>query len=177
MATWHLDPKHTSVEFSVKHLGVSWVKGRFMDFSADISFDPAQPEQGSVGARLTTASIWTGDDSRDNHLRSADFFDAEHHPEITFRADRIQKTEEGTYEAAGELTMRGVKKPVTLTVQPGEVREMPRDDGTETRMGFTATAKVNRHDYGISWDRPAGAGATTVGEHVDITIHGEAIRE
>lgn len=178
MSKWDFDPVHSSVEFSVRHLGVSWVRGRFMKFEGSASFDPKNPETGSVEAKIDASSISTGNEKRDGHLKSKDFFDVEDHPFITFRSAGAEKTGENQYKVSGELTMRGVAKPVVLNVEFFGAREIPSGEGqSEIRAGFTAKTTVNRHDFGVSWDAPAGEGATMAGGEVDVTVNIEAVKQ
>lgn len=176
---WKFDPAHSSAEFSVRHLGIAWVKGRFTEVSGSAEFDPNNPEKSFWQTEIEGKSIWTGDNSRDNHLRSKDFFDVENHPQITFKSTKVEKVQDNEFKITGNLTMRGITKPVTLAVEYLGVREIPSVDGKTltTRSGFSAKTTVNRHDFKISWDAPAGVGATTVGGEVDITINIEAIKE
>lgn len=179
MTKWKFDSVHSSVEFSVRHLGISWVKGRFTEVSGSAEFDIDNPEKGFWQAEIEAKSIWTGSDSRDNHLRSKDFFDIEHNPQITFKSNKVEKVQGNEFKVTGDLTMRGITKPVTLAVEYLETREIPSGEGKmpTTRAGFFAKTTVNRHDFEISWDAPVGNGATTVGGEVDITINVEAIKE
>ncbi len=179
MTKWKFDPVHSSAEFSVRHLGISWVRGRFTDVSGNAEFEPDNMEKSSWHAQIEAKSIWTGNDMRDNHLRSKDFFDAENNPKITFESTNIEKAENGKFKITGDLTMRGVTKQVTLDVEYLGVHEIPSADGkaSTTKAGFSAKTTVNRHDFEINWDAPAGNGVTTVGGEVDITINIEATKE
>lgn len=178
MAKWTSDKTHSSVEFSVKHLGVSWVKGRFNDFNVNAEFEPANLEAGLVEAVIKASSIWTGNEGRDNHLRSADFFDAENHPDIVFKSSKIEKSGDDTYKIYGDLTMRGITKPAILEGRFLGAREIPSGEGkSETRAGISAKTTINRHDFGISWDAPAGEGATAAGAEVDVMLEMEFIKQ
>jgi len=179
MAKWNLDPPHTSVEFSVRHLGVAWVKGHFMDIKGSAEFDPAHPEKAFGEVEIEAKSIWTNNEMRDNHLRSKDFFNVEQYPLVTFKSTGVEKISDREFRATGDLTMRGITRPVTLAVEFFGIREVPSGDGKtrETHAGFSAKTTVNRHDFGISWDAPIGGGITTVGGEVDVIINAEAIRE
>ncbi len=179
MTKWKFDSIHSFVEFSVRHLGVSWVKGRFAELSGSAEFDLDNPEKSFWQAEIEVKSIWTGNDSRDNHLKSKDFFDVENHPQITFKSTEVEKVQGNEFKIIGDLTMRGITKPVKLAVEYLETREIPSGEGKApiTKAGFSAKTTVNRHDFEISWDAPAGNGVTTVGGEVDITINVEAIKE
>ena len=175
MATWNLDPAHCTVEFSVKHFDVSWVKGRFGSVRGTIEFDPADPILGSVKAEIETKSISTANEARDNHLKSKDFFDAVHQPFITFVSTKVEKTGE-VFKVAGELMMRGITKPVVLEVKYLGSREIIMGDASQTRAGFLAKTEVHRDDFGVSWDAPAGPGISTVGGQVEISLNIEAVK-
>ncbi|MBI4215219.1 MAG: YceI family protein [Parcubacteria group bacterium] len=179
MAQWTFDPAHSSAEFSVKHFGVSWVKGRFANLDGKIFFDPDKPDAGgSVEAKIDAKSVWTGDAARDNHLRSKDFFDVDRYPHLTFKSTGVQKARENEYKVKGDLTIRGVTKQVTLETIYLGARPIPSGEGKPpvTRAGFSAKTTINRHDFGVSWDMPLGIGLTTVGGEVDITLNIEAVR-
>ncbi len=179
MNKYKFDPTHSSVEFSVRHLGISWVHGRFTDIHGSAEFEADNLEKFSVEAEVETKSIWTSDANRDNHLRSKDFFDCEHYPLATFKSIKVEKISDNEYKVTGDLTIRGVTKSLTLKLQSPTVREIPSGEGDTSTMkaGFSVKTTINRHDFGISWDAPAGKGATTVGGEVDITINIEAIKE
>lgn len=180
MAQWNIDPPHSSAEFSVKHMGVAWVKGRFTKIMGIITFDPDAPLEGSVVAEIPAESIWTGDEARDNHLRSKDFFDVQNHPKITFKSTRVEKGMGEKYNIRGDLTMRGVTKPVVLETTFLGAQEIPAaQEGKPPthRAGFTGKTMINRHDFGIAWDMPAGPGIKVAGGEVDITLNIEAVKQ
>lgn len=178
MTKWKFDSAHSFAEFSVRHLGIAWVKGRFTDVSGSAEFDLNDPEKSFWQAEIEAKSVWTGDNSRDNHLRSKDFFDVENHSKITFKSTKVEKVRGNEFKITGDLTMRGVMKPVTLAVEYLNTLEIPSSEGKiTTKAGFSAKTTINRHDFKINWDAPAGNGATTVGGEVDITINVEAIKE
>ncbi len=170
--SWTIDPTHSMIEFAVKHLGVSWVKGRFTKVEGKAQFDHDNPAKGSVEASIKTASIWTGDEGRDRHLRSADFFDAEHHPAITFKSTGIEKAGGQEYKISGNLTMRGVTRPVVLVALFLGVRKIPSGEGKEPSVvaGVSAKTVLNRHDFNISWDMPSGEGVTAVAGEVEVNL-------
>lgn len=178
MAKWNIDPIHSSVEFSVRHLGVAWVRGRFLKFEGSADFDPEHPERGSIEAKIEASSISTGDDKRDGHLKSPDFFDVEKYPYVIFKSTKVEKANGNKYKVTGDLTIRDVTKPAVLDVEFFGAREIPTGEGTsDTKAGFSAKTTINRHDFGISWDMPAGEEATTVGGEVDVTINIEAVKQ
>jgi polyisoprenoid-binding protein YceI len=180
MATWHFEPGHTSAEFSARHMMVTWVRGLFKNISGALEFDPLAPEQGSVQVSIPARTLWTGEADRDAHLRSADFLDVERFPTIDFRSTRVKPV--GGHELAvlGELTIRGVTRPVTLEVEYlGQWRcpwwEDGVDKGPVSRAGFLARTAIDRHDFGVSWNSPLERGGVVVGDEVRITLDAEAI--
>jgi polyisoprenoid-binding protein YceI len=169
--TYNVDKAHSEVLFSVRHMGVSRVTGRFNDFTGVVNGDPAKPGESSVEFTIKAASIDTNDAGRDKHLRSADFFDVEKFPELTFKSSKITAKGQNQFDVTGTLTMHGVAKEVTLPVTlAGPVKD-PR--GNE-KVGFEATAKLNRKDYGITWNRALDAGGVVVSDEVQVTINLEA---
>jgi polyisoprenoid-binding protein YceI len=175
---WNIDTTHSSVEFGVKHLGISWIKGRFLVLRGTIEFDADHPEKTSVEAEIEAKSIWTGDEKRDGHLRSKDFFDVERFPLLTFKSREVKKINKNEFRISGDLTMRGVTRPVTLEVPRADTREYPSPEGKSptTRVGLVAKTTINRHDFGVSWDAPAGEGATMVEGDVEVVLNIEAVK-
>ncbi|MBX6372042.1 MAG: YceI family protein [Acidothermus sp.] len=168
--TWTIDPVHSEVGFTVRHMMVSKVRGRFTKFSGQI-VTAENPLESSVTAEIDVASITTGDETRDNHLRSSDFLDAAHHPTMTYRSTGIRR-EGDHFVVDGELTLRGVTRPVPLIV---EVNGFGPDPYGGTRAGFSATAKINRHDFGVSWNAALDNGGVVVGDTVTINLEIEAV--
>jgi polyisoprenoid-binding protein YceI len=167
--TWTLDTAHSSVGFTVRHMMVSKVRGRFGDFSADI-VTAENPLESTLAATVQMASIDTGDEGRDGHLRTNDFFDIEEHPTMTFRSTGI--TGSGTdYELTGDLTIKGVTKPVTFDLEFGGVG---KDPWGNTRAGFTLTGTINRKDFGMAYNAVLETGGIMVGEKVAIELDIEA---
>jgi polyisoprenoid-binding protein YceI len=172
VSTWQIDRAHSELTFRVRHL-VSRVRGSFDDWSGSVVADPNSLANGSVQVAIKTASINTNHERRDNHLRSADFFDAQNHPEITFRSTRVAVNGEST-RIHGELTMRGVTRPVILE---GSYLGMTRDGQGRQRMGFEAETKVNRQDFGVSWNNVAEGGGVVLGDEVTISIVVAAVQQ
>ncbi|HEV2150489.1 MAG TPA: YceI family protein [Longimicrobiaceae bacterium] len=173
-AEYEIDQSHSQVLFRVKHMGISTVTGRFRDFSGTIVYDPQNLAASSARATIRTASIDTDNDRRDAHLRSADFFEAEKHPEISFTANRVRAASGESFKLDGTLTMRGVTRPITLDVErAGPVRG---PDGRE-RMAFNATTRLDRTDYGLTWNRALEAGGVVVSNEVQIVLELAAIRK
>lgn len=166
-----IDKSHTKVEFSVTHLTITDVTGRFDDFSGTGTFDEKTGLLSAMTVKIKTASINTNDEKRDEHLRSADFFDAGKNPEITFVLTKpVTLVKGGTAQLQGNLTMRGVTKPITLTMT---YRGSVKDPWGNTKAGFALTGKVNRKDHNVSWNKAMDNGGAVVGDVVQINIAGE----
>jgi polyisoprenoid-binding protein YceI len=171
--TWAIDPAHTQVGFAVKHLMITNVKGRFPEVSGTIGLDPTTLKP-DVDVSIKAASITTSDEKRDAHLRSADFLNADLHPVIRFRGQRIEGNPDSRFTLHGDLQIRGVTRPVTVYV----VKEgRATDPWGNQRVGYTATATVNRKDFGLEWNMPLEAGGMLVGDEVRITIETELVRQ
>lgn len=171
LSTWSIDPAHTHIEFAVRHLMISTVKGRFAEFSGNVQLDPADLTTAKLDVNINVASIDTRVTDRDNHLRSADFFDAANHPAITFTSRKVEQQGDA-YRVVGDLTIRGVTREVPLTVS---LEGQAKDPWGNQRMAFAATAKINRADFGLTWNAALEAGGVVVGEEVKITIDVELI--
>lgn len=180
MKRWIFEPGHSSAGFSVRHMMVTHVRGRFPGVRGELAFDPDGPSGGSVEARIDASSLWSGEEARDAHLRSGDFLDVENHPEITYRGDRVEPLGCQEYRVHGELTLRGVTREVALEARYLGVRETPYwEDGENLgpvrRLGFTATAAIDRQDFGVSWQAPLDGGGVVVGDRVEIRLDVEAL--
>lgn len=167
---WRIDANHSDVNFRVRHL-VSRVPGTFERWTADLRADPADWSSGSVSVTIDAASINTRQERRDNHLRSDDFFDVANHPTLTFRS-RSVTVEGDRLRIAGDLTIRGVTRPVVLD---GEIVALTRGADGSYRVGFNATTRINRHDFGVSWNRAAEGGGVVLADDVDIEINLAAV--
>lgn len=165
-AKWILDPTHSELTFKVKHLMISNVKGEFKIFNASI--DNEDFENGKVIARIDASSIFTNNDDRDNHLRSADFFDVEKFPGIIFESTKFEKVSDEEYKLRGNLTIKDVTKEIALNVEYGGSN---KDPWGNTKAGFSLTGKINRKDWGLNWNSALEAGGVLVGD--DISISGE----
>ena len=182
MAKWIFEPGHTAAEFCARHMMVTYVRGHFKNIRGVLFFDPANPLASSVEVVIDAAGIWTGEPDRDAHLRSADFLDVEHHPEIRFQGDKIKLLGANDADVTGELTIRGVTRSTTLRVRYlGQWRtpwwEDGVDKGPKTRAGFIATTVINRLDFGVSWNAPLESEGFVVGHEIEVTIDAEAILE
>ncbi len=165
VGTWKLDPTHSEVSFTVKHLMISKVRGTFETF--DVTIVTAEdPRDSTIEATIDVASVNTGVEARDQHLRTSDFFLVEEHPTMTFTATGFGGDAD-RFTVTGDLTMRGVTKQVELT---GEFGGVITDGYGQTRAGATATTKINRHDFGVSWNNALEAGGMTLGDDVTITL-------
>jgi len=165
-AEWDIDVPHSSIGFSVSHLVVSEVTGKFEKFSGTVNFDGQNVETGSVKMEIEVASINTAAEKRDNHLRSADFFDVENFPTITFVSKKVTKGEGNKFQIVGDMTMRGVTKEVTFDcVFRGTTEFM----GAPV-AGFKAHAVINRQDFGVSWSKALDNGGLVAGDDVDLNL-------
>lgn len=166
--TWQIDPNHSSAQFSVRHLGVSTVRGAFMKVSGSAQYDPADPTKDSLNATIQAASVDTRVEMRDNDLRSPNFLDAQKYPTITFQSRQVKSVGTGRMQITGDLTIHGVTKEVTLDVD-GPSASI-KDPWGNQRIGASASTKVNRKDFGVN-----GA-AGVVGDDINITIDVELIQ-
>ena len=182
MARWTFEPGHTAAEFCVRHMMVTHVRGHFKNIHGSLEFDADAPHASRVEATIDTRGLWSGEPDRDAHLRSADFLDVEHFPNITFTSSTVRVISPNEAIVTGALTIRGVTKPAALEVHYLGQWETPWfqdgvDKGPKTRAGFVATSRIDRHDFGVSWNSPLARGGIVVGEQVLITIDAEAILE
>jgi polyisoprenoid-binding protein YceI len=164
---WNIDGSHSTAEFTVRHLMITNVRGRFGKVAGVIEYDPAKPEASSVTASIDATSIDTREDKRDAHLKSADFFDVEKFPTLEFKSKKVAKSGDG-FTAVGDLTMHGVTKEVTLEVN--EISAATKDPWGNQRIGASAHAKINRKDWGLGWNQLLEAGGVAVGENVKISL-------
>ena len=168
---YEIDPAHTSVEFVARHLMITKVRGRFSDVRGQITIDEV-PEKSHVQVEIGVASLSTGNDDRDAHLKNADFFDVEHHPTITFASTGVKPLRENTWELVGDLTVHGTTKPVTLQVDFDGGGASPMGD---ERIGFSAATEVNREDFGLTWNVALETGGFLVGKTARIELAVQAI--
>lgn len=169
--TYEIDSTHSAAQFAVRHLMVSNVRGNLGKITGTIQYDPASLDKSSVKATVDVKGLDTRQAKRDAHLRSAEFFDAENHPTITFESTRFWK-EGNTLKVAGNLTIRGTTKPVTLTADVSE--PVKNEHGGGSRIGAQVTTKLNRKDYGVAYNKLMEGGGAIVGDEVSITIDIEA---
>lgn len=173
MATWNLDSAHSSADFKVRHMMVTNVNGTFGSLEGTIEFDADNPGDASVEATIDAASISTGAEDRDNHLRSGDFFEVEKYPNITFKSTDVNVTGDNTAEVTGDLTIRDVTKSITLDVTlVGVMENSPFGD---TRAGFEATTTINREDFGLTWNQALESGGVLVSKEVKISLEAQGV--
>jgi polyisoprenoid-binding protein YceI len=173
-AAWKIDRTHSYVGFSVMHMVVSKVKGQFNEFDGTVNFDGKDFATASVEVNVDPRTIDTGNERRDGHLKSSDFFAADSLPTMTFKSKKVIPGKSGAFQIIGELTMRGVTKEVTLDAQfNGSVT----DPGGNTRAGFSATGRLNRQDWGVSWSKTLDAGGLVVSDEVQLVLEIEAISQ
>jgi polyisoprenoid-binding protein YceI len=164
---YELDPAHTKILFQVKHLGISTVTGQFTEFSGSFELDPDDLSSLKAKANIKAASVDTANAGRDKHLRSPDFFDAEKYPEIKFVSTKAEQVGEDQLKVHGELTIHGITKPVVLE---GKFGGAIKDPWGNQRAAFTATGKINRKDFGLTWSQMLETGGLVVGEEVTIIL-------
>lgn len=170
---WTIDASHTLVEFAVKHMMIATVKGRFGEVSGKIVLDEASLENSSVEVEIDAASIDTRNADRDAHLRSADFFDVETHPKLTFRSRRVELEGEGRFRVIGDLTIRGTTREVVLEV---EDQGRGKDPWGGERAAFSARTEIDRTDFGLTWNAALETGGVLVSDRVRISLEVEAVR-
>ena len=173
--TWTVDPAHTSADFSIQHMAISHVTGSFSQVTGQLRFDKEGRHPESVDITIDVASIDTGEDQRDEHLKGPDFFDVKKYPTITYTSKNISPQGEGRYKVVGTLNMHGVNKTVTLAVE-GLVTD-EKDPWGNIRKGAHVTAEINRKDFGIVYNAVLESGSLMIGETVDIVINLEFIKQ
>lgn len=173
--TWELDTAHTGVHFKVRHLMVSYVRGDFEKISGKIVYDEKDLSRSSADIVIEAGSINTRVAKRDDHLRSPDFLDAAKHPVITFKSRKVEKAGDGNLKMTGDLTIRGVTREVVLDVE-GPTPPI-KDLQGKTRVGGSASAKIDRKDFGLTWNKAIESGGVVVGDEVEITIDVEVVKD
>lgn len=174
LTTWAIDPAHSAAEFKVKHMMIANVKGKFSNLSGTLKLDEADPSRSTVEAVIPAATISTGDEQRDAHLKSADFFHVEKFTELTFKSTAVKTAAPGELAVTGDLTMHGVTKPVTFAVEGPS--PATKDPWGNMRVALSATTKVNRKDFGLTWNAALETGGVLVGDEVAITLDVEFIK-
>lgn len=171
---WHIDPTHSEIQFSVRHMMIATVRGRFTQFTGSIEADEANPTAAQVHVQIDAASIDTGNEQRDAHLRSPDFLNAEQFPHIIFKSTRIEQVSENEGRLHGELTIRDVTKPVVMDVEHAGMAKSPWG---VTSAGFSAQTKINRKEWGLNWNVALETGGWLVSEELKITIDVELMQQ
>ena len=171
---WTVDPTHSAIVFSVKHMMIAKVKGSFNKFDATISADPADLTTAEIDFTVDLASIDTRNTDRDNHLRSADFFDVEKNPTLTFKATNIKKTKDDTYAITGDVTLNGVTKEETFDIT---FEGQGKDPWGTEKAGFSGKGKVKRSDYGLTYNAALETGGVLIGDQITLSIDIEAAKE
>ena len=171
---WQIDPSHTRAEFSVRHMMIANVRGQFDKVTGTVDFNEADPARSSVDVQIDTASFTTHDEKRDAHLRSGDFLDVANYPHMTFKGTQAKKLDETHGRLTGDLTIRGLTRPVTLDVEYNGQQKTPW--GT-TNAGFSATTKINRKDWTLNWNVALETGGVLVGDTVTINIELEIVKQ
>ncbi|WP_223637103.1 YceI family protein [Corallococcus sp. EGB] len=174
-STWELDSAHSSAQFAVKHMMVSTVRGAFSNVKGTINLDDKDITKSTIEATIDAKTINTNEPKRDEHLRSADFFDVEKYPTITFKSTKVAKAGKDKLNVTGDLTMHGVTKPVVLAVE-GPTAET-KDPWGNVRRGATATTKIKRSDFGLTWNKALEAGGVAVGDEITITLDLETTKK
>jgi polyisoprenoid-binding protein YceI len=171
---WSIDPSHSEIGFKVKHMMFTNVSGKFTKFESTATTDGDNFENASFELSADIDSVSTGSADRDGHLLSPDFFDAAQFPQLTFKSTSFTKKNEGEYTLAGDFTLHGVTKPVTLDVEFGGIA---KDPWGNVKTGFTATGKINRKDFGLNWNSALETGGVLVGEEVKLVIDAQYIKQ
>lgn len=173
MATWTIDTAHSEIGFKVKHLVISTVSGKFNNFEGSVESAKDDFSDAKINFAADIDSIHTGNDQRDGHLKSADFFDAANHPKLSFASTSFEKSGDD-YKLNGNLTLKGVTRPVTLNVEYGGVQQSMYG---QTVAGFEITGKINRQDYGLTWSAVTEAGGVVVSDEVKLVINVEVVKQ
>jgi polyisoprenoid-binding protein YceI len=180
MPTWIFEPGHTAAEFRARHMMVSWVRGHFKDVHGSLEFDPDNPVQLSMEAAIQASKLWTGEPQRDDHLRSRDFLDAATHSTISFKSTASHCVGASDYQVTGNLTIRGITRPVVVDMHCLGKWATPYwtasgDAGPVARVGFVGEARINRHDFQVSWNGQLEGGGVVVSDEIVIKVDVEAL--
>ncbi|MFZ3590062.1 YceI family protein [Bacillus sp. DJP31] len=173
LSKWAVDVSHSSVDFSVRHMMIASVKGTFHNFSAEIEANPEDLTTASINFNIDIASIDTRNADRDNHLRAADFFDVENNPNMTFHSTSIEVSDENEYNVTGNLSLHGVTRPETFKVT---FEGQGKDPWGNEKVGFSAEGKINRSDYGLTYNAALETGGVLIGDQIKVSIQIEAAK-
>ena len=174
VSVWNIDPSHSAIAFSVRHMVVSKTRGRFTKWSGQLRFDAANPAASSVEVNIDPASLDTADAQRDAHLRSPDFLDIEKYPSASFSSRKVEVVAEDRYRVTGDLTLHGIRKQVVLDVT---YEGAGKDPWGGERAGFVATTAIDRKDFGLVWNKALETGGVLVGDKVELTLEIEAVKQ
>lgn len=172
--TWNIDPAHSRAEFKVKHMMISNVRGSFNGITGTLIENPAQPSLSRVEALISVGTVNTGDEKRDGHLKSADFFDSENHPSMTFTSTKVDRKGAEEYAVTGDLSLHGITKSVTFDVEGPSAPV--KDPWENTRIGLSATTTINRKDFGLVWNAALESGGILVGEEIQISLDVQLVK-
>jgi polyisoprenoid-binding protein YceI len=173
-ATWNIDPVHSVAEFKVKHMMISNVKGQFTKVTGVMALDEADVTKSHIEGSIEAASVSTRDAQRDAHLKSADFFDVEKFPTLSFKSTRVTRTADGELAVTGDLTIHGVTREVVFNVEGPT--PPAKDPWGNTRVGLSATAKFSRKDYGLTWNAALETGGILIGDEVTVTLDAQFVK-
>ena len=178
--SWTFEPGHTEAGFRARHMMVTWVHGLFKDVHGKLYLDWERPLEATFSGKIDATKLWTGEPDRDAHLRSADFFDVEHHPEIVFAGRLTERTGDTAFKAVADLSIRGITRQVPMHVTHLGQWKTPfwvgeENKGTLTRIGFEAKTRIDRHDFGVSWQDQIPGGGVVVSNEIEVTLDIEAI--
>jgi polyisoprenoid-binding protein YceI len=171
--SWKIDPTHTQIEFTVKHMMIAKVRGRFETFEGSVELDPENPIAARVEGTIEATSLNTRDEQRDGHLRSADFFDVEKYPTMKFRSSRIESAAKGQYKVYGDLTIKNITREVVFEVTD---EGQAQDPWGNERRGYSAVTKINRKDFGLTWNVALETGGWLVGDEVTVSAEVELVQ-
>ncbi|MEN6318754.1 MAG: YceI family protein [Syntrophaceae bacterium] len=174
MAKWIIETEHTVAHFTARHMMITDVHGQFNKISGVIYFDPEKMASTSVEVEIDAASIWTGVEPRDNHLRSSDFLDVEKYPTISFKSTKVEVAGINSLKLHGEITIHGNTRPILLNAEFFGPNHYEDEEGSYTSIGFSATTNLNREDFDMNWNNFFGNGNFMVGKHINITLNVEA---
>jgi polyisoprenoid-binding protein YceI len=174
VSNWNLDPAHSAAEFKVKHMMISNVKGHFAGIRGSLTLDSDDVARSRVEATIDASTIDTRDPQRDAHLKSADFFDVATYPALTFRSTAVKRTGEGELEVTGDLTIRGITRPVTFEVEGPTPAH--KDPWGNTRVGISAVTRINRKEFGLTWNAALETGGILVGDEITISLDAQFIK-
>lgn len=174
-STWEIDTAHTSAQFAVKHLMVSTVRGTMGPVTGTVTLDDSDLTKSTATASVDTKGVDTRNEKRDEHLRAADFFDVAKYPAMSFTSTKVEKVADGKFKVTGNLTLRGVTKPIVLDVE-GSPTPL-QDPFGNTKLGGVATTRINRKDFGLNWSKSLDGGGLVVSDEVDITIDVELTKK